>query len=304
MRSLLLSVALSLPARHVPGLHTVDDADTEQTTPSIVFEGVSEVKNFPESPRVDPHSWSFPTGEAGSGNSTMVLAGSAAEHLGSTDGGTTWQSTAVSLTGLMSVALNMAGNVGTRKTLTGNGVPDGWLPAVSQGPFVMSSSVLVKADRKTGQFSTGASPHSVSWGRLPAPTVIFAPSSGGITRYPDGMLLATVFVQFVPPVTPDGHVATIGKPWFPQKEQVPCSCPYPYNCTECPSWAQCCNASVVAYSSTDEGTTFKYRGVVADKPTVNTQLGYSAEGMNENAVTLLPDNRTGAKNAACCAVYI
>ena len=140
-------------------------------------------------------------------------------------------------------------------------MPDGWLAKVSQGPFVMSSSVLISANRTSGHFSTVASSH-VSWGRLPAPTVIFAPSSGGILRYPDGMLLATVFVQFVPPVTPDGHVATIGKPWFPKtarKEQVPCSCPWPYNCTECPSWAQCCNASVVAYTSTDEGTTFQYR---------------------------------------------
>ena len=289
---LVVPVALSLlPARPlVRGLPA--GADAEEQTPSIVFEGVSEVMNFPMSPRVDPHSWSFPSGEAGSGNSTMVLAGSSGEHLGSTDGGISWRRTGVSLPELMSVALNATGNVGTRKTLTGNGVPDGWLAKVSQGPFVMSSSVLILADRSSGHFSTGVSAHSVTWGRLPAPTVIFAPSSGGITRYPDGMLLATVFVQFVPPVTADGHVATIGKPWFPGKEQVPCSCPYPYNCTECPSWAQCCNASVVAYTSTDEGTSFEYRGVVADKPTVNKQLGYSAEGMNENDLTLLPDNKT------------
>eukprot|EP01046_Picozoa_sp_COSAG06_P055997 COSAG06_NODE_10461_length_1678_cov_3.784674_1_plen_183_part_00 len=178
MRSLplLVSVTILLPTTHSRRLPTTNDAE-EPTTPSIVFEGVSEVKNFPGSPRVDPISLSFPSG---SGNSTMVLAGSAGEGLGSTDGGMSWRPTGVSLAGMYSFALNMAGNVGTRKTLTGNGVPDGWLSAVSQGPFVMSSSVLIKADRKTGQFSTGASPHSVSWGRLPAPTVIFAPSSGGI----------------------------------------------------------------------------------------------------------------------------
>ena len=275
----------------------LDDVPPVAEEPSIVFEEVSEVMNFPGSPRVDPASWSFPSGEAGSGNSTMVLAGSASEHLGSTDGGRSWRATGgVDLDGLpMSVALNMTGNVGTRKTLAGNGVPDGWLDKVSQGPFVMSNSVLISADRSSGHFSTGtgvSANNRVSWGRLPAPIVSFEPSSGGITRYPDGMLLATVVVQFVPPMTPDGHVAIIGKPWFPQKRQMPCSCPWPYNCTECPSWAQCCNASVVAYTSTDEGTSFQYRGVVADKPTVNKQLGYSAEGMNENDLTLLPDNQT------------
>eukprot|EP01050_Picozoa_sp_SAG11_P016804 SAG11_NODE_2336_length_3502_cov_6.183368_5_plen_222_part_00 len=56
-------------------------------THSIVFERVSEVMNFPESPRVDPSSWSFPSGEAGSANTTMVLAGPAGKLLGSTDGG-------------------------------------------------------------------------------------------------------------------------------------------------------------------------------------------------------------------------
>jgi hypothetical protein len=62
MRSLplLVSVIILLPTTHSRRrLPTANNAE-EPTTPSIVFEGVSEVKNFPGSPRVDPISLSFP----------------------------------------------------------------------------------------------------------------------------------------------------------------------------------------------------------------------------------------------------
>ena len=34
--------------------------------------------------------------------------------------------------------------------------------------------------------------------------------------------------------------------------------------------------------STDAGKSFEYRGVVADKPTVNEHVGFSGEGVSEN----------------------
>jgi hypothetical protein len=183
--------------------------------------------------------------------------------------------------------------------LTGNGVPNDWT-SVAQGPFTTSSRALVSANFTSRTFTSAVTNanQQVTWGPLPAPTVIFSPSSGGIVRFPDdGMLFATVFVQFVPPVTADGHRARMGEPWFPaygpNPGATPCACPaYPFNCSGCPHWGQCCNASVVSYVSTDNGFTFEYRGVVANKASLNDQAGYSGEGPNENAVALLPDNKT------------
>jgi hypothetical protein len=255
--------ALSEPAQH--GLLMSRPSDLAQNQ-GIAFEEVSEIVNYPKAARVDPQSWSFPSGNAGSGNKTMVLAGSTSALKGSTDGGSSWRPVDIHLPdggAPLSIALDAEGSVGafadegfTRKTLTGNGVPDFWLGKVSQGPFKTRSYTIIHTNRSSGSFSTTVDENpnnQVTWGRLPAPTVIFSPSSGGITRYPDGMLLATVNVWFVPPVTEDGHVATMGQPWFPKPSIRPCICPWPYNCSSCPNWAQNGNGSIVAYTCVQTG---------------------------------------------------
>ena len=257
--------------------------------------------NFPGAPRTDPVSWAFPAEDA---HRAMALAGSVGAIAGSTDGGSSWTPMPhIRVPEALSVAVGGSDRQ-TRMAVTGNGVPNDWTNAVEQGPFKTSSHLLVHADQASRTFSASvdAAPASqITWGKLPAPTVIFAPSSGGVIRFPDGMLLATVFVWIVPPVTADGHKAVMGKPWFPRfgpnPGLTPCACPAhgpPNNhtCSACPTWGQCCNNSVVAYISRDNGSSFEYRGVVADKASVNTLAGYSGEGPNENAVALLGDNRT------------
>jgi hypothetical protein len=269
---------------------------------ALVFEVANEVMNFPGAPRTDPVSWSFPDPAADT-NQSMVLAGCVGAVAGSTDGGSSWQPAPhIHVPEALSISLGAAQQQQhTRMTLTGNGVPNDWTDVVTQGPFTTTSHTLIHADSAGRTFTSSANAkpgQQITWGRLPAPTVIFAPSSGGIVRFPDtGELLATVFVWFVPPVTAGGHQARMGAPWFPafgpNPGIRPCACPsYPFNCTACPHWGQCCNSSVVSYSSTDNGFTFSYRGVVANKATVNEQAGYSGEGPNENAVALLPDNKT------------
>ena len=266
----------------------------------LLFEEASEVLNFPGAPRTDPVSWSFPDPH-GDAKRSMVLAGKAGAVVASTYGGSSWRpAPGVDVPEALSILIGST-HQQTMMPLTGSGVPNDYTSGVTQGPFTTSSHTMVHANSTTRTFTSAvnAKPdQQVTWGRLPAPTVIFAPSSGGIVRFPDdGMLLATVFVWFVPPVTADGHRAQMGQPWFPAYGPNPgirpCACPsYPFNCSGCPHWGQCCNASVVSYVSTDNGFTFEYRGVVANKASVNNQAGFSGEGPNENAVALLPDNNT------------
>eukprot|EP01046_Picozoa_sp_COSAG06_P021513 COSAG06_NODE_1621_length_8896_cov_43.736728_3_plen_300_part_00 len=171
-------VADSEPAQH--GLLTARSSNPAQNQ-GIIFEEVSEIVNYPKAARVDPQSWSFPSGSAGSGNKTMVLAGSTGALKGSTDGGRSWRPVDVHLPdggAPLSIALDVEGSVGafadegyTRKTLTGNGVPDFWLGEVSQGPFTTRSYTIIHTNRSSGSFetTTDENPNNqVTWGRLPA----------------------------------------------------------------------------------------------------------------------------------------
>ena len=233
---------------------------------ALVFEAANQVFNFPGAPRSDPVSWGFPAEDA---RTAMALAGSVSggAWAGSTDGGSSWTRTHIEVPEALSVAVGGSDRQ-TRMAVTGNGVPNGWTGAVVQGPFKTSSHLLVHADPTSRTFSASvnsAAAAQITWGKLPAPTVIFAPSSGGVTRFPDGMLLATVFVWFVPPVTADGHKAVMGQPWFPHVAPNPgirpCACPGKnHTCSACPIWGQCCNNSIVSYISNDNGSTFEYRG--------------------------------------------
>ena len=262
---LLLAVALLLALAPVPA------------SAGMVFEVASEMFNFPGAPRTDPVSWAFPAEDA---HRAMALAGSVGSIAGSTDGGSSWTPMPhIRVPEALSVAVGGSDRQ-TRMAVTGNGVPNDWTHAVEQGPFKTSSHLLVHADQASRTFSASvdAAPASqITWGKLPAPTVIFAPSSGGVVRFPDGMLLATVFVWIVPPVTADGHKAVMGKPWFPRfgpnPGLTPCACPAhgpPNNhtCSVCPTWGQCCNSSVVAYISRDNGFSFEYRGKISTHKTL------------------------------------
>ena len=93
-------------------LHVDVVGEQLEVNQGIVFEQVSEVLNFPTSPRVDPHSWSFPSGEGDNGNKTMVIAGSTGALAASTDGGGSWRPIGVHLPDGLSVAVDMTGNVG------------------------------------------------------------------------------------------------------------------------------------------------------------------------------------------------
>ena len=160
------------------------------TAVGLVFEEASEVLNNPGAPRTDPLSWSFPAQHA---NRSMVLAGSVGALFTSTDGGSRWRPAPHGF--LVPEVLSAAADPGqqTRMALTGNGVPNDWTYKVSQGPFTTTSHLQVHANRTSSAFSSSvlAGPHQqVTWGRLPAPTVIFSPTSGGIARFPDGMLIA------------------------------------------------------------------------------------------------------------------
>mmetsp|Transcript_64318 Transcript_64318/g.140021 ORF Transcript_64318/g.140021 Transcript_64318/m.140021 type:complete len:324 (-) Transcript_64318:320-1291(-) len=113
----------------------------------------------------------------------------------------------------------------------------------------------------TGIHSVPEEGRPVHWVGLPFQTLLFSIESGGVTALPDGTLIATV-VTWPAPSPPS---------------------PSPYPTPPGP----CCNGTVVVYASTDQGMTWQFRAVVADKASVGTE-----EGPNENNIVTLKDGKT------------
>lgn len=111
----------------------------------------------------------------------------------------------------------------------------------------------------TGKLELVASLKNITWNRAPHALGLFAPASGGVTRIPGGGLLATPWVWYsdTPIVSPGSH---------------------------------CCNGSLLAYVSEDDGITWSYRSTIASGQ--NFSGFASQEGPNENDVVLLKDGKT------------
>eukprot|EP00039_Didymoeca_costata_P030433 m.29518 g.29518 ORF g.29518 m.29518 type:complete len:419 (+) comp8110_c0_seq1:134-1390(+) len=191
----------------------------------------------------------------------FVFGSSAGANKVSKDGGTTWSTVDIDVelgmctTGPTTLAPD--GNIQVRGLF--EGVKLGYLPSPEQGPWVSKGHYLMTLNTEQEKLSIIQQSGNDTWAETPHPIVLLAPESGGVSRMSNGGLIATPWI------------------WY-SNEAIP------------KPGSVCCNGSVVAYVSEDNGATWQFKSTIASKQHMG---GFpSEEGPNENDVVLLKDGKT------------
>eukprot|EP00041_Stephanoeca_diplocostata_P013864 m.247244 g.247244 ORF g.247244 m.247244 type:complete len:413 (+) comp19493_c0_seq1:117-1355(+) len=189
-----------------------------------------------------------------------VLGVGAGKILASMNGGTSWKGLNTSqFTDLDAcVVADVGASPGKNFITLVDSIPVGYLKTAQQGPWTSHGHRMLSTSETTGELEIRSSSKNITWNAAPYVLGLFAPASGGVTRVPGG-LLAT--------------------PWVWHSD-VPIEDP----------GAHCCNGSLLAYVSEDNGITWNYRSTIASGQ--NFGGFQSLEGPNENDVVLLKDGKT------------
>ena len=242
---------------------------------SVAFSNPTSTGHSVESRR-DPILLSFPSLDATLDNAAHVLctgvdsATNKTTYVESNDGGSTWFPASESVA---DAAYGWLVGVGGGQTRSGsvNGMPSGYIKNQSwmTGPWKTTRRLKYSINSTDNAFTVTTEPTTLTsnasssvWERTPHPVGLLAFDSGGATWLGGTTYLATVWVWYSPVPLKVNH----GNP--------------------------CCNGSVVAYISLDDGESWQYQSEIASKQSVNEQGFVSQEGPNENDVVLLKDGRT------------
>lgn len=176
----------------------------------------------------------------------------------SDDGGTTWRPASK----LVADAGDgwRAGVIDGQGSVAGSvyGIPQGYLKNVTPGPWRAMKRWVYSIDDNTINVRSDASVN-VTWGATARPVGLLSFSSGGVAYLGGQSYIATPWIWYAdePIVEPGQH---------------------------------CCNGSIVAYITEDDGLTWRFLSEIASKQRMG---GFpSEEGPNENDVVMLRDNKT------------
>ena len=250
-------------------------ANSASSTATISFSKPSTTGHSFESRR-DPIMLSFPSvSSSTNANAAHVLCSGVVNnkstYVESNNGGLTWTPASKSVAdasygwsvGVGQTTGSISGSVG--------GIPSGYLKNESQmtGPWKATHRLIYSINNTDSTIAVTDEAKSTFWQSLPNPVGLLAFDSGGVTWLGGTTYIATVWVWYSDVPLEVNH----GNP--------------------------CCNGSVVAYISNDNGKNWQFQSEIASKKSINEMVNtggatwsISQEGPNENDVVLLKDGVT------------